>query len=219
MWNMIVKDLYLQKVRMMLLLVLAAAALAVMHAGTGAAGEGQYVLVLVFLIATTYTFTLYSCYHEDKNKSISFLRSLPVSARMVVNSKFAGMIALEMIALALIFFFICLGKLADLPIAGSLLADLRFLVPVALVALLFNSIVLAIYFRWGYIKIQWIYSISFFLIFFGSMQLGQIVPKVSVYLPDISPGQGAVAGAAFALLVVFLCWKGSVSALSKKDLP
>jgi len=74
------------------------------------------------------------------------------------------------------------------------------------------------YFSWGYNSIQWVYTMSFFVFFFGGMSLGRILHKIPLFFPGISLGQGYVLGAALVSLVVFLCWKGSVSAFSKKDL-
>ncbi len=219
MWNMIAKDLYLQRLRMTLLVVLTGAAVGGMFLGNSDMRRGGlYAAVMVLVLAITYTFTLYSCFHEDKNKSLSFLRSLPVPARTVVNSKFAAMIILEAVVLILLFVLLYLGRMTGMPMTGGLFTDLSFFVLVGLIVLLFNSIVLLIYFRWGYVRIQWVYTISFFVIFFGSMQLERIVPKVIIFFPGISPGQVTVLGAALVLLAVFFCWKGSVSALSKKDL-
>jgi ABC-type transport system involved in multi-copper enzyme maturation permease subunit len=217
MLNLIAKDLYLQRASLTLVAILAGVAMWVMFTGTEL-GKGQYVVLLVFTFAVTYTFTFNSCFHEDKNKSMSFLRSLPVPARTVVNSKFAAMIMLVAALLILLFVAISLGKMAGIATFSAFSTDFRFFVLAGLAALPFNSIMLLIYFRWGYNRIQMVYAISFFVIFFGSMLLGRFIPKVSLFLPGISPWQGALLGAVPVLLLVFLCWKGSISGLSKKDL-
>ncbi|KJS17603.1 MAG: hypothetical protein VR69_04610 [Peptococcaceae bacterium BRH_c4b] len=115
MWNIIAKDLYLQRVRLALVAVLAGAAMGVMFIGTDLRNGGLYPAVLIFALGLTYSYTLFSCFHEDKNKSISFLRSLPVSARTVVNSKFAAMIVLEAVLLILLFLYYIWGICCGLP--------------------------------------------------------------------------------------------------------
>lgn len=212
MWNLIAKDLYLQRLSMTLA-VLAGIAMCSMFSSNFLG-----IVVLGFIILVNYTYTTFSCYHEDKNKSISFLRSLPVPARVVVNSKFAVVIMLAAAMLIPLFFLLWLGKMAGITAVSALSAHFSFIILAVLVVLLLNSIALFIFFRWGYNRMQWVYTSFLFLIPLGSVLLGRIVDKSPLFSPGISPGQGAVLGAALMLLVVFLCWKGSISALSKKDL-
>lgn len=218
MWNLIAKDLYLQRVRMTLVVVLAGAATVAMFIAEHMSSGGLYPAILMFTFGVTFTFALFSCSHEERNNSVSFLRSLPVPARTVVNSKFTAMIVLEAVVLIFLYVLICLGKMAGILAVNAFSVDIRFFVLAGLVVLLFNSIVLLIYFRWGYNRIQLVYTISYIVIFNGIMLLGRIVPKITYFFPGISPGQAAILGTALVLLVVFLCWKGSVSVLTKKDL-
>lgn len=203
MWNLIAKDLYLQRTRLPLLMLIGIMMLAY--------GGNAGVLMLIFVV--TYGFTLSGCYHEDTNQSITFIRSLPVTDRVVVNSKFGAVIMLEAVVLMLIFVFKYLGIMVWIPGANSISMDFSIIALAVSLTLLLNSVMLLVYFRWGYSNIQLFYTISFIAVFLGGLKLA---PHIAVFLSGIHPGQGAVLGTALVLMVVFLCWKGSVLALSKK---
>lgn len=218
MWQLVIKDLYLQRRRLTLLSILTAAAVGMMFFKTDFGSNGFYPALLIFLFAITYTYTLYSCFTEDRNKGMMFLRTLPVSARTIVNSKFMGVIVLEFMMMVMVYLIVYAGKWAGFLAAKYLSMDFGYLFLVGLTVLLFNSIVLLIYFRWGYNRMQMIYTISFFVVFFGGLAVGKAMPAFTIFIGGFTTAQAAVFGLLLAVLLELLCWLGSISALKRRDL-
>ncbi len=208
---LIFKELYLQRYRLVFILALILVITVIVIFTTA----DEFSVAILFLMV--YTFSVLStaqlCYQEEKNGSFSFLRSLPLHPRRVVSAKFAAMLLLTatlgLLALALsalVFFTNRLGF--------SVWPEILLWLNAGMVLLIYNGLILFIYFHWGYTKVQLFFSGSALLLIIWTRLLREVLPSVGSLWEQLTIGQQLAVTA----VVLYLTWFTSVKALSRLEL-
>ncbi|MBO8169041.1 MAG: ABC-2 transporter permease [Thermoanaerobacteraceae bacterium] len=214
MWQLVVKDLYLQRRRIIwtlgIVLILLVAARVILS-------DAAPVIIFATAYPLTNIFTLQICYNEENNDSLAFLRSLPLSARQIVNSKFCAMLLITLLIWAVAF----VGFIS-LPITNILGAGKQetaiMLITFEELYLVINSLLIFIYFHWGYTRMQLIFSLIMMFIAFGGMSLPKLFPEARFLETGLTGVQGAITGLIAAIILIFLFWFGSIKVLQRKEL-
>jgi len=213
-WRLLLKDLYLQKRRIIwtlwIVLILLVAARVVM-------GDAAPVIFFATAYFLTSIFTLQICYNEEENKGLAFLRSLPLSTREVVSSKFCAMLLVTLLTLAAAFAWSLSLPTTNIFAAGKQETALM-LITFGELYLVINSLLIFVYFRWGYARVQFLFSLIMTFLAFGSMSLSRLFPKARFLEAGLTSIQGASTGLATAIILIFLLWIGSIKVLQKKEL-
>lgn len=217
-WEMARKDLYLLRKKLLGLLISAGLIIGIIVTVNGIGGEIGFLPAIFFLVfVLTYSFTNQTCYYEDKNNSLAFIRALPVSTEQIVAGRFLALLTVTGGALLIGCLVLLVFRLAT-PSAVNWLKITVYGLFAGLICLCFNGFVVFVYYRWGYTKIMYIYAIAFITIFVGGMTAGILFPG----LPAVITGTPFLPILAFTLPVVmavlFFLWYASVKAVKELDL-
>ncbi|MTI86197.1 MAG: ABC-2 transporter permease [Firmicutes bacterium] len=213
-WQLAWKDLYLQKKKLLWLMVTAGLIISIL---VSVNDIGFLPAILIFVFIGTYSFTIQTCFYEDKNNSLSFVRALPVSTVQIVAGRFLALAVVTVCALLIG----CLALLAFQLVNPSALYWFRigaYGVFAGLANLCFNCLVVFIYYRWGYARMQYVYAVTFMTLFFGGMTVGTLFPSLPEVIAGISPLHILASAVMAAIAVMFFLWNASVNALNKLDL-
>jgi len=214
MWKLAWKDLYLQRNRLLLLMITAGLMINIL---VSVNDIGFLPAIFIFVFIGTYSFTIQTCYYEDKNNSLSFVRTLPVSTGQIAAGRFLALVIVTGGALVLGFAALTLFQLLNSSALNwSTIAGYGLFA--ALMNLCFNCVVVLVYYRWGYNKMQYVYAVTFMILFFGGMTVGTFFPGLPETISQISYGRILAYGLLAAAAILYFFWYASVNALNKLDL-
>lgn len=128
-------------------------------------------MVLAVTFILTYVFMQYACYCDDNNNAHLLLNSLPVSRKHVVLSRYISLFVFFLISLGYYTVLTGIIKIFAIPLeCGSL--SLEGNVRALTMVLFVNSIVLPVFYRFGYSKSRIVNLILFVGIFsaFGALE-------------------------------------------------
>ncbi|MEA4963723.1 ABC-2 transporter permease [Lutispora sp.] len=159
MYNLIVKDMLIQKKQMIFSLAYMAFVL-VAFQGMGSS------MFSAGLMAFTYMLAMTSCAYEDKNKSDVMLNSLPVKRSRIVAAKYLSVIVY--LAMGTIIYMVSTSIIimAQIPLKVYPLS-LEIFIGVLISVGLMTGIWFPIFFKYGYMKLRVVNFVVFFLFFFG----------------------------------------------------
>ena len=166
MYNLIIKDILIQKKQVAFSIVYMAFILIAFQ------GMGEAMLPMG-LVALTYMLSMTSCGYEDKNKSDIMLNSLPVKRANIVAAKYMSVfvyLVMGMIAYAL---FTKIIIMIQIPLKTYPITLEAFIGGFAAVSFM-TGIWLPIYFKFGYMKLRVVNFVMFFLFFFGTSYLTKL---------------------------------------------
>jgi len=213
-WKLAWKDLYLQKNKLLWLMLTAVFMISILVSTNNI---GFLPVIFIFAFILTYSFTIQTCFYEDKNNSLSFVRALPVSTSQIVTGKFLALAIITAGALLIGIAALLILQLATASGPDWLINGV-YIVFAGLMNLSFNCLVVFIYYRWGYTKMQYVYAATFITLYFVSMAVGRFLPGLPDKIADTSFMQLVTFTLLISVVVIFSLWSGAVKALNKLDL-
>lgn len=203
MLNLIIKDILMQKKRMVFGLAYILIACV----------SFQSMEVFVYPMAMTgfaYMLVFTSCAYEDMNKADVMVNSLPVSRKMVVAAKYLSVIFYFMIGTLVYALLIAFNSIPGFPVTIQPITLQSFAAGFASVSLII-AFVLPVFYKVGYMKSRITVFILFFIFFFGISAISEIITKsnYNIYLSSLivridEIGSPAVSILIFAALVILL---------------
>lgn len=160
MFNLMLKDLLVQKKTLLMALVYSVFVLGIFNkAASGFVSYGMGT------IAIGYIFFANACSYDEKNKSDIVLNSLPIRRSQIVLARYLAVFTFAVIGLAMIGILGAVMKLAGLPFPGRYIGLLDITGSLAALMLM-ASCYLPLYYKFGYIKTRLIIMFMFMLLFF-----------------------------------------------------
>ena len=190
MFNLIIKDIMIQK-KMILYTLLYATFAPIVFFSMGPGGLGLYVLPPM---ATTYMFISFAVKYDEKNNSEVILNSLPLKREDIVISKYISIFVFGAVGLVYSILIGFIGKATGLPIFDSTISLLHIVLVLTSVCI-FSSIFFPVYFKFGYIKMNFFNVILIMLIVFipslaieyaGSNPNNILVEKITYFINNTS---------------------------------
>ena len=151
MFNLIIKDIVIQKKTFLYALIFTiVASMGFFYMNPGPNSVSLYVFSP---IAINYMFIYFALSYDDKNKSEIVLNSLPLKRNDVVIAKYISIFVF--VAIGLIYSIVIgfIGKAIGLPMFTTSIS-LSNVVAVISIACIFNSMIFPIYFKFGAMKTQ-----------------------------------------------------------------
>lgn len=221
MYNLILKDILIQKRMIMLSLIYGVFFTLVFKNNIGKEGA-----VVAGTVALAYFFMINACGYEDKYNGFTIFTSLPVRKRDIVVSKYLSIFVFALIGIVLMSLIQILLSLAGV-LDGLSPLSIETITGAAVSAALFGALYYPFYFKVGYMKSKFIVFILFMIIGFlpgilmklldrdSTMErMHQIISRLDT-LPDLAVG-GAILGA--ALLILFISMLFSIRIFEAKEL-
>lgn len=161
MLNLIIKDIAIQKKTLLYALLYAIFA-PIAFFSMAPNGFGLYVLPPM---ATTYIFISFAVNYDEKNKSEIVLNSLPIKRNDIVISKYISVFVFAILGIIYSITIGFLGKFTGLPVFAMSISLLDIVLVLTSVCI-FSSIFFPVYFKFGYIKMNFFNVILVMLIVF-----------------------------------------------------
>jgi ABC-2 type transport system permease protein len=185
-------------------------------------GAGAFSAII---IAVTYQMVASACNHEHKSNSDIVMNSLPLTRKSLVLSKYLSIIIYASLAtLGYMAFYVILQLV---PISINIQpVTLESLAAALVGVILMNGIYYPVYFSLGYTKAQIVSFLLFFVFFFGSMSIAEILTgeqksklllKVSGFLSKSSDMQIFLMLMGGALVILFISYTISVRFYSNRE--
>ncbi|MGV8983185.1 ABC-2 transporter permease [Clostridium sp.] len=168
MFNLIVKDIAIQKKTLLYALLYAIIA-PIAFFSMAPSGFGLYVLPPM---ATTYLFISFAANYDEKNKSEIILNSLPIKREDIVISKYMSVFVFAILGIIYSITVGFIGRFTGLHVFASSISLLDIVLVFTSVCI-FSSIFFPVYFKFGYIKM------NFFNV---------ILAMLAIFLPSITIG-------------------------------
>ena len=203
MYNLIIKDILLQKKQMIFSLIYMVFIL-VAFQGMGPS------MFSAGLVAFTYMLAMTSCAYEDKNKSDVMLNSLPVKRSRIVAAKYLSVLVYLAIGTIVYMVSTSIIVMAQIPLKVYPLSLEIFVGGLISVGLM-TGIWFPIFFKYGYMKLRVVNFVLFFLFFFGIsfisdyLRKNQDAPWLQSIVNFFSSRSDAAAAALFiAVILIFM---------------
>jgi len=203
MYNLIVKDILVQKKRVVFSFVYI---LIILFAFQGL-GEAMF---SAGVVACTYMLLMTACAYEDKNKTDVMLNSLPLKKSTIILAKYISVFLYFVLATAAYLIFQYIIDRMGFSIEIYSLTLENFVGGLVAVSLL-SGIYLPVFFKVGYIKSKVLNFILFFCFFFGISFLIDILGKFKngILLENITEffqytGDAVIAAIILALVFIFM---------------
>lgn len=161
MFNLIIKDIAIQKKTLLYTLLYAIFA-PIAFFSMAPNGFGLYVFPPM---AITYIFISFAANYDEKNKSEIVLNSLPLKRNDIVISKYISIFVFAIIGIIYAILIGFIGKATGLPMFSRSISFLD-IVSVFTAVCIFSSIFFPVYFKFGYIKMNFFNVILVMLIIF-----------------------------------------------------
>lgn len=165
MYNLIIKDILIQKKQVVFSIVYMAFILIAFQ------GMGEAMLPMG-LVALTYLLSMTSCAYEEKNKSDIMLNSLPIKKTNIVAAKYISVFVYLVMGIISYALFTKIIIMTQIPLKTYPITLEAFIGGFVAVSLMIG-IWLPIYFKFGYMKMRVVNFVFFFLFFFGASFLAQ----------------------------------------------
>ncbi|MBU5485647.1 ABC-2 transporter permease [Clostridium sp. MSJ-11] len=173
MFNLIVKDILVQKrslIAILIYLLICTYSFKSMPSGT----------VLGLVTVTMVFFFITGCYaYDERNKSHIVLNSLPITRRELIISKYISVIIYNIIALSIMTLFMFAAKFLNLPLTIHFFT-LKDIVNVFITSLLLASFMFPVYSKFGFTKSRVITFITYFTFFTIANILSNISDKETI---------------------------------------
>lgn len=156
MLNLIIKDIAIQKKTLLYALLYSIFA-PIAFFSKGPSGFGLYVLSPV---VTTYMLISFAVSYDEKNKSEIVLNSLPLKREDIVLSKYISVFVFAFIGIIYSILVGFIGKATGLPMFAASISLLNIILVLTSVCI-FTSIFFPVYFKFGYIKMNFFNVILF----------------------------------------------------------
>ena len=174
MFNLLIKDIAIQKKTLLYALIYAMIA-PIAFFSMAPSGFGLYVLPPM---ATTYIFISFAVNYDEKNKSEIVLNSLPIKREDIVISKYISVFAFAILGITYSIIIGFIGKFTGLQVFDRSISLLNIVLVLTSVCI-FSSIFFPVYFKFGYIKMNFFNVILVMLILF--------LPSVSIAYATENP--------------------------------
>lgn len=203
MYNLIIKDILIQKKQVVFSIIYLAFILVAFQ------GMGEAMLPMG-LVALTYMLSMTSCGYEEKNKSDVMLNSLPIKRANIVAAKYISVFVYLVMGIIAYGLFTKIMIMMQVPLKTYPITLEAFIGGFVAVSLM-TGIWLPIYFKFGYMKLRVVNFVLFFLFFFGTSfltkyfkekQNSQWVQNIIKFLD--SQGDITIALVIIAIVIIFL---------------
>ncbi|NMA65345.1 MAG: ABC-2 transporter permease [Clostridiaceae bacterium] len=172
MYSLIVKDILIQKKRMLISFLL----IIFMIISFQSIGEAMFAASVG---AFTYSLLMVACAYEDMNKSNIMLNSLPIKKSKIVAAKYVSIFVFFI--MGTIIYYVChvVASITKMPFTLYPLSFEMFVGGLASVCLM-QGIYLPIFFKVGYVKSKILNFIIFFTFFYGISYLITIIQRDTI---------------------------------------
>lgn len=161
MFNLIIKDIAIQKKTLLYALLYAIFA----PIALSSMGPSSFVLYVLPPMAITYIFISFAASYDEKNKSEIILNSLPLKRHDLVISKYISIFVFAIIGIIYSILIGFIGKATGLPMFDMSISLLDIVLVLTSVCI-FSSIFFPVYFKFGYIKMNFFNVVLVMLIIF-----------------------------------------------------
>ncbi|MEW9095737.1 MAG: ABC-2 transporter permease [Clostridiaceae bacterium] len=195
MFNLIVKDILVQKrslIAILVYLLICVYSFKSMPSGTML---GLVTVTIVFFYITG------SYSYDERNKSHIVLNSLPITRKELIISKYISVIIYNIIALSIMTLFMFSSKILNLPLTIHFFT-LNDIVNVFITSLLLASFVFPVYSKFGYTKSRVVTFITYFTFFTIVNVLSNISDKKTINI--FSSFLQALSNNTYILLIIAL---------------
>jgi ABC-type transport system involved in multi-copper enzyme maturation permease subunit len=212
MWNLVLKDILLQK-KIFVILIIASVLLII---GFKDNVSAAYAFIATFI---GYSFLTNSFYRDEKSEMM--LNSLPINRISIVISKYLSLFIFILISMAISFLVFTFAKYTGM-VQLSETINTEGMIGGLIGALFFNSILFPIYFKYGYLKTRHVTMILFLGIFFVftafAKVFGEKIQPFIVYLSSIPEITMRFVILAICLIILLLSFTLSYKVYKYKEL-
>lgn len=219
MFNLIIKDLLvLKKVFFLGLLYIPLLMIAFGYSGGAMASVG--------IIGFTYILVTSSCANDDKYSVDILMNCLPINRSTVVTSKYLTVVFYTFVGFLIYVFFSWLIPFLGLPFRIAEV-NLEAIITTLLAVVIMTSILLPLFFKYGYIKSKVFNFILFFAFFFGAALVESAIknnydtnPLLNELINTFANQSGALIMLETIALMLFIfiaSWLISIRAYAKRE--
>ncbi|KAA8677550.1 ABC-2 transporter permease [Clostridium sp. HV4-5-A1G] len=212
MWNLVLKDILLQK-RTFVILVLISILFTISFK------DNTSVIYTSTAVFTGYAFLSNSFYRDERTEMM--LNSLPINRINIVISRYLSLfivLIISTVVLSLVFIFTKYTGIVQPPAS----VNTEDIIVALISILLFSSILIPIYFKYGYLKTRYVVMILFLGTYFVFMAFAKIfgekIQPFIIYLSGISEITMRFIILAICLIVLLLSFFLSYEAYKNKEL-